>query len=261
MSDFASGRHAKAICDICGVRCEYTEIKEIMRAGLPTNLLACNYCWDKDHPQLFLGRKPVRDRQALRRPRPDNSNADGRAYFDKAKLFMPPVTTLLGKVRASEWYPYQATLQTDALPGPYNSGDGMILVDNTASDLHAISTKKNVADATNVTFSAIVGPVSETVVEFVMRVQDLSGVNVGTDVFTATTRTYLGIGFNSGTGTPTGRTIELLPNGWARYTVTFTIMAGAQTLVAFLSARSGGSASYLGTGSQTIGIMPDPVIS
>lgn len=261
MSDFASGRHAKAICDICGVRCDYTELKEVMRAGLPTNLLACNYCWDKDHPQLFLGRKPVRDRQALRRPRPDNSNADGRAYFDKARFLMPPVSVLPGKIKATEWYPYQATLQRDALPGPYKSGEGIIIVDNTAPDLHGYFTRKNVPDGNNVTVTAIVSQVNPVTTEFVIRCQD-SGANLATDVFAfGPPPLYLGAGAGGGTGVSNNRTIEQLPGGWARYTCYFSISAGPQTLLFFVAPRSGGTASYVGTGITTIGIMADPVIS
>lgn len=98
MSEFATGRHSNAICDICGGRCEYTELKEIFRAGFPTNLLACTYCWDKDHPQLFLGRKQIKDPQALRRARPDPSLAASRAFFDRFRIISPPVSVQNGVI-------------------------------------------------------------------------------------------------------------------------------------------------------------------
>ena len=261
MSEFASGRHAKAICDICGVRCEYLDLKEIYRAGHPTNVLACTYCWDKDHPQLFLGRKPIRDPQGLRRARPDTGLLDGRSYFDKAKLIEPPVNVTSGVIKATEWYPYQATLQRDALSGPYRSGTGIIISDNTANDLHGYVTRKSVSDGSSVTLVAEVSSYNPAVTDFVLRCQDASGTNVATDVFTLATKSWLGLGFSSGTGSVVSRSIVSLAETWARYTVTFSIAAGPQTLVFFVAPRSGGSASYLGTGITTIGVMADPVIS
>jgi hypothetical protein len=96
MSEFASGRHANAVCDICSVRTEYNDLKQVIRAGVPTNLYACTYCWDKDHPQLFLGRKPIKDPQTLRRARPDPSLAESRMFFDRFKIIEPPVQIILG---------------------------------------------------------------------------------------------------------------------------------------------------------------------
>lgn len=104
MSDnFASGQHALGICDICGVRCEYPTMREVYRAGMPTNVMACQVCWDKDHPQNFLGRKPVYDPQALKNPRPDTSLASGRAYFDKTKLSSNPIMTGTSRLSVNDY--------------------------------------------------------------------------------------------------------------------------------------------------------------
>ena len=77
---YASGKKANAICDICGDRCKYIELKPIIRKKVKTGLLACPTCWDEDHPQNNLNTRPVYDPQALRDPRPDNSLNEDNTY-------------------------------------------------------------------------------------------------------------------------------------------------------------------------------------
>tara|TARA_R100000995_G_scaffold59981_1_gene30357 strand:- start:175 stop:501 length:327 start_codon:yes stop_codon:yes gene_type:complete len=68
---FASIKRAIAECDICGFRYRLKELRNIIRKGSDTNLKACPYCFDYDHPQNELGMFPVHDPQAIRDPRPD----------------------------------------------------------------------------------------------------------------------------------------------------------------------------------------------
>jgi len=68
---FASTKRAIAECDICGFRYKLRELRNIIRRGNDTNLKACPYCFDGDHPQNQLGMHPVDDPQAIRNPRPD----------------------------------------------------------------------------------------------------------------------------------------------------------------------------------------------
>ena len=70
--DFASGKHALGECDVCGQTFKLNSLKEQIVKGRRTKTMACVQCYDGDHPQLFLGEKPVRDPQALRNPRPPN---------------------------------------------------------------------------------------------------------------------------------------------------------------------------------------------
>jgi len=70
-SRFASTKRAIAECDICGFQYKLKELNNIVRRGNDTNLKACPYCFDYDHPQLKLGMFPVDDPQAIRDPRPD----------------------------------------------------------------------------------------------------------------------------------------------------------------------------------------------
>lgn len=73
---FARGKHAKAICDICGFTVKYTELRELVINEEPSNLLACRTCWNKDHPQYRVGKLPVVDAEALRNPRPDTPDRE-----------------------------------------------------------------------------------------------------------------------------------------------------------------------------------------
>lgn len=103
---YASGKHALGMCDICGTRCEYTRLKEVFRAGLATGLMACPQCWDKDHPQLWLGRIKVNDPQALRNARPDTGKDSSRALFDRVKTIAAPVQVLASPVTVVDDGPY-----------------------------------------------------------------------------------------------------------------------------------------------------------
>ena len=86
---FATGKYANAMCDICAIRCKYTELKPTFVRGRKTGLLACPTCWDPDHPQNFLDTFVTTDPMALRNPRPDTGAAASRRLF-------PPLNWLDG---------------------------------------------------------------------------------------------------------------------------------------------------------------------
>jgi PHP family Zn ribbon phosphoesterase len=78
---FASGKYALAICDRCGFRYKYTEIKEEWNGSR-----VCPECFETKHPQLESP-KVRADAEALRNARPDVtetpvSAADLAAYQD-----------------------------------------------------------------------------------------------------------------------------------------------------------------------------------
>jgi hypothetical protein len=83
MPHFASGKYANAICDICGVRCKYSELRETTIRGRRTGLLTCPTCWDPDHPQNFLPEAVhvLPDAVALRDPRPDTGKEASRRLY------------------------------------------------------------------------------------------------------------------------------------------------------------------------------------
>ena len=71
MARFASGKHSHALCDRCGQRYKYKQLKPEIENKRPNGLRVCPTCLDADHPQLQLGRKKIVDPQALKDPRPD----------------------------------------------------------------------------------------------------------------------------------------------------------------------------------------------
>ena len=71
MSRYASGKQSKAICDRCGQKFKYTELKQEYENGRLNGLKVCFSCLDKDHPQLKIGEQAISDAQALKDPRPD----------------------------------------------------------------------------------------------------------------------------------------------------------------------------------------------
>jgi len=68
---YASGKHALAICDRCGCRTAYRELKVQVVNRRPSGLRVCSDCLDLDHPQLQLNTLRIDDPQALRNPRPE----------------------------------------------------------------------------------------------------------------------------------------------------------------------------------------------
>lgn len=86
---FASGRHALGICDRCGGTERLNDLRGEYVKQRPNNLKVCPQCWDKDHPQLMQGVRPVHDPEALRDPRPDSNVDDSRTLT--GELVLPPV--------------------------------------------------------------------------------------------------------------------------------------------------------------------------
>lgn len=78
---WASGKWANAICDVCGIRCKYVDLRAVFVRGMKTGLLACDVCWDPDHPQNFLDRYVTTDPQALRNARPDTGLQASRVLY------------------------------------------------------------------------------------------------------------------------------------------------------------------------------------
>lgn len=88
---YATGKKAKALCDVCGFTYRLRDLKLVTRNRHSTGLLACSECWEPDHPQHELGRYPVYDPQALRNPRPDHSE------LAKSRELITPLTSVHGK--------------------------------------------------------------------------------------------------------------------------------------------------------------------
>lgn len=77
---FSSGKHAVAICDMCGFRFKLKELKPVYENDRETGMRFCPECWNADHPQNDLGKYPVEDPQAVRNPRPDTGYPQSRNF-------------------------------------------------------------------------------------------------------------------------------------------------------------------------------------
>lgn len=75
---YATGKHSIAICDRCGCRAKYKELRDQVINGTKSGLRVCPDCLDQDHPQLRLNRVRINDPQALRFPRPEVDREDQR---------------------------------------------------------------------------------------------------------------------------------------------------------------------------------------
>jgi hypothetical protein len=96
---FTRGRHAFGFCDICGFRCDLSDLKFVVIKLKVTAIKACPMCWDPDHPQLQLGMYPVIDPQALRDPRIDvNQNVERTLYIQLGAPEIPTIGATVGCV-------------------------------------------------------------------------------------------------------------------------------------------------------------------
>lgn len=99
----ASGRHALAVCDICGFDCKYTELRDHITNQRPDGLRVCPDCYDKDNPQLQVGRVNMTDPQALYKPRPDSGEYVGmRSFAGYNPVIGLTITVTMGRVTLGE---------------------------------------------------------------------------------------------------------------------------------------------------------------
>ncbi len=78
MAKFASGKHALAVCDVCGQTVRYVELRPVYVDRRRTGTLSCQSCWDEDHPQLQAGKRVRADAEGLEHARPDSNVGEAR---------------------------------------------------------------------------------------------------------------------------------------------------------------------------------------
>lgn len=99
---FASGKQSEALCDICGQRCKYSDLKRDIYNEKYTGLLVCPVCQDKDNPQLQVGKWTARaEGIALENPRPDTPDWVSRGYASWNPVQSLTVQLSGGQVRVS----------------------------------------------------------------------------------------------------------------------------------------------------------------
>ena len=99
MVRYATGIHARAVCDICGLEYPYLSLQTQW-----DNLRACPECFDPKHPQI----KPrvVSDRTALYQPRPGTNSREDAKYrtrfgFEAKGIVADTVVVSLGATPSS----------------------------------------------------------------------------------------------------------------------------------------------------------------
>ena len=80
---FASGRWAWGVCDRCGIRSRFLDLRFEFVMGRRIGLKTCPTCWDLDHEQNFLPKFIQNDPQALRDARPDTG-------AEESRILLPP---------------------------------------------------------------------------------------------------------------------------------------------------------------------------
>jgi|TARA_Y100000034_G_C6782865_1_gene350041 hypothetical protein len=107
MTQFASGKYAKAVCDRSGRVVDYRDLVPQYVNGRKTGLLVAKDEVDEDHPQHQVGKFVVFDPQALKDARPDTdadppAEADDRANDRQAYL---DFITAQDPMRSTNYYP------------------------------------------------------------------------------------------------------------------------------------------------------------
>ena len=63
MARYAAGKKSKALCDRCGLKYDYDQLKEQVVNRRPNGLRVCPSCLDVDHPQRRVGEARFRTRK------------------------------------------------------------------------------------------------------------------------------------------------------------------------------------------------------
>ena len=78
MGEYASGKYALGICDRSGLTFKLKDLYRQIIDGKDSGLKVSAAMLDKDQPQLWLGRFPINDPQALFGPRPETNLTEQR---------------------------------------------------------------------------------------------------------------------------------------------------------------------------------------
>lgn len=91
---YASGKHAKGICDRCGLTFKLHELRKEIQDSRLQGLKVCPSCFDPDHPQWKVA--TAVDHEGLYEPRPDAP--DRRIDWGWNPIFGVQAAVELGKV-------------------------------------------------------------------------------------------------------------------------------------------------------------------
>lgn len=99
---FATGKHSEALCDYCGMRCKYTELRRTYLNEKWTGFLVCPACYEEDPPQLQVWKQAREEGISLENPRSNSPDFPSRGFAG-----WNPVIGLL-----NQYTPGQVTVST-----------------------------------------------------------------------------------------------------------------------------------------------------
>lgn len=84
MSLYLSGKRIPGVCERCGFRFPLSELQPEVERGKSKGNAICPECFDPDHPQNWVGSRPVADKQSVKdaQPEPGRSAANSLFGFD-----------------------------------------------------------------------------------------------------------------------------------------------------------------------------------
>mgnify|MGYP001616685847 CR=1 FL=1 len=98
---YATGKFAYAECDICGMRCKYTDLVKYIYNQRWTGQMVHPRCYDDDNPQLQVGKNFRPEAMALLNGRPDTGLAASRALFGWNPILGLVAQYTMGRVTTS----------------------------------------------------------------------------------------------------------------------------------------------------------------
>lgn len=86
------GKHTPGVCDRCSRKVKHSSLREEYVRGKSVGNLVCtgpSGCWDKDHPQLWVGSIPIADKQSVDSAQPEPQLAAYRSFWGFSPVGAP----------------------------------------------------------------------------------------------------------------------------------------------------------------------------
>lgn len=77
---YATGKQSEALCDFCGFRCKYLDLKRDILNQVWTGFMVCPDCYQKDPEQLQVWREARDEGIPLENPRSNSPDFVMRGY-------------------------------------------------------------------------------------------------------------------------------------------------------------------------------------
>jgi hypothetical protein len=81
MGLYLSGKRIPGICERCSRRVPLDELNSEVERGKDKGNAVCSECHDPDHPQNWVGSRPVADRQSVKDAQPEPRRTEVNSLF------------------------------------------------------------------------------------------------------------------------------------------------------------------------------------